>query len=303
MSNGDARLRTGTAEDAPGRTATGRDPAGRAPATGRDGPAIGRDGPATGRVPATGRAGFREALASEWVKFRSVRSTVWTTVAAALLTPVGAVFVAASGSLQDDDTVLGGSLTTAVVAQMLAAVLGALVICGEYGSGTLRTTLTACPRRVTVLAAKATLLAGGLTVLGVVSCTGAYLLGDALLPDGRHAQGEPLPALLGVGLSFAVAGLLGLAVGTLVRHSAGAVTAVIGLLLLPSLFGPLFGGAQRWVAGVSPTAALEKLSQTSDATAETVGSLGPWPSLLLVAGYTAAALTAAALALRSRDVG
>ncbi|MFD5200186.1 ABC transporter permease subunit [Streptomyces sp. NPDC058375] len=243
-----------------------------------------------------------QALAYEWIKFRSVRSTVWTTVATAVLPVLGAAFVATSGSLQSDDTVLGGSLTLSVVAQMLAAVVGALVMTGEYSSGTIRTTFAARPRRGTVLAAKATLVAGLMYVLALTSCTVAYLVGDALLPEGRYAQGEPLPALFGIAASFAVAAVLGLAVGTLVRHSAGAVTTVIGLLLLPSLFGPLFGDAERWVAGLSPTAALEKLTQTSDASAGTVGSLGPWPSLLLVASCTAALALAALALLRRRDV-
>ncbi|MGW0762850.1 ABC transporter permease subunit [Streptomyces sp. NPDC002814] len=247
------------------------------------------------------RAGFPQALAHEWIKFRSVRSTVWTTCATAVVPVLGAVFVAATGSLQPDDTVLGGTLTLCVVAQMLAAVVGALLVTGEYASGTIRTTFAANPRRATVLSAKAVLIAGLMYALALSSCTLAYLVGDALLDDGRYAQGEPLPALFGIAASFAVAALLGLAVGTLVRHSAGAVTAVIGLLLLPSLLGPLFGDAQRWIAGISPTAALQKLTQTSDATAETVGSLGPWPSLLLVAAYTAALLLLAAVALRKRD--
>ncbi|MFF9684387.1 hypothetical protein ACF1E6_33030 [Streptomyces bacillaris] len=65
-----------------------------------------------------------QALSYEWIKFRSVRSTVWTTAATAVLPVLGAVFVAATGSLQPDDTVLGGSLTLSVVAQMLAAVVG-----------------------------------------------------------------------------------------------------------------------------------------------------------------------------------
>ncbi|WP_069739706.1 ABC transporter permease subunit [Streptomyces sp. EN27] len=243
-----------------------------------------------------------QALAYEWIKFRSVRSTVWTTVATAVLPVLGAVFVATSGSLQSDDTVLGGSLTLSVVAQMLAAVVGALVVTGEYSSGTIRTTFAARPRRSTVLAAKAALVAGVMYVLALASCTFAYLVGDALLPEGRYAQGEPLPALFGIAASFAVAAVLGLAVGTLVRHSAGAVTTVIGLLLLPSLFGPLLGEAERWIAGLSPTAALEKLTQTSDAAAATVGSLGPWPSLLLVAGYTTALTLGALVLLRRRDV-
>ncbi|MFD3817173.1 ABC transporter permease subunit [Streptomyces rubiginosohelvolus] len=243
-----------------------------------------------------------QALAYEWIKFRSVRSTVWTTVATAVLPVLGAVFVATTGSLQSDDTVLGGSLTLSVVAQMLAAVVGALVMTGEYSSGTIRTTFAARPRRSSVLAAKAALVAGVMYVLALASCTLAYLVGDALLPEGRYAQGEPLPALFGIAASFAVAALLGLAVGTLVRHSAGAVTTVIGLLLLPSLFGPLFGDAERWIAGLSPTAALEKLTQTSDAAADTVGSLGPWPSLLLVAAYTTVLALGALVLLRRRDV-
>ncbi|MEV4997093.1 ABC transporter permease [Streptomyces niveus] len=247
------------------------------------------------------RAGFRQALAAEWIKFRSVRSTVWTTAATFVVPVAGAVFVAATGSLQDDDTVIGGSLTLSVVAQMLAAVVGAMTITGEYGSGTIRTTLAANPNRGTVVAAKAALVAGLMYALALVSCALAVAVGGVLLP-ASHPAGEALPALFGIAGSFAVAGLLGLAVGTLVRHSAGAVTTVIGLLLLPSLFGPLFGGARRWIAGLSPTAALEKLTQTSDATAETVGSLGPWPSLWLVAGCTAALLLVAMGALRRRDV-
>lgn len=166
----------------------------------------------------TARAGFRQALAAEWIKFRSVRSTVWTTVATAVVPVAGAVFVAATGSLQDDDTVIGGSLTLAVVAQLLAAVVGAMTVTGEYGSGTIRTTLAANPRRGTVVAAKATLVAGLMYVVALVSCTLALLAGDLLLAD-RYAAGDPLPALFGIAGSFAVAGLLGLAVGTLVRHS------------------------------------------------------------------------------------
>ncbi|MBU7597646.1 ABC transporter permease [Streptomyces sp. P38-E01] len=252
--------------------------------------------------PPAGRAGFRQAIGHEWIKFTSVRSTLWTAVAAGTVTALGAVFVALSESLQPDDTVLGGSLTLAVVGQMLAAVFGVLVVSGEYASGTIRTTLTACPRRGTVVAAKTTLVASVLYAVGLISCTAAYLLGDALLPSGTYAQGEPLPALFGAAASFAVSGLLGLAIGLLVRHSAGAVTAAVAVLLLPSLLGPLFGDFQGWVAGVSPTAALEKVIQTSDAGAEVVGSLGAGASLLLVAGYTVGVLLVAGTAFRLRDV-
>ncbi|WP_367047047.1 ABC transporter permease [Streptomyces sp. Je 1-332] len=245
--------------------------------------------------------GFREALAFEWTKFTSLRSTRWTLLTTGLLTVVGAVFVGLSGSLQPDDTVLGGSLTLSVVSLMVAGTVGTLTVCGEYASGTITATLTAVPRRGRVLAAKATLLVCLLYVTGLVSCTVAYLLGGAVLEDGRYAQGEPLPALFGIAGLFALVGLLGLAVGALLKHTAGAVVTVVGVLLLPSLFGPLLGDLRRWVAGATPTAALEKLTQTSDASAETVGSLGAWPSLGVVAAYTLLLLVTAWRRLRLRD--
>ncbi|GAA1945691.1 ABC transporter permease subunit [Streptomyces durmitorensis] len=250
---------------------------------------------------ASAAPGFRTALAFEWTKFASLRSTRWTLLVTGVLTVVGAVFVGLSGSLQPDDTVLGGSLTLGVISLMVAGAVGALTVCGEYASGTITATLTAVPRRGRVLAAKAALLACLLYVTGLVCCTAAYLVGGAVLEDGKYARGEPLPALFGIAGLFALVGLVGLAVGTLLKHSAGAVVTVVGVLMLPSLFGPLLGDLQRWVAGATPTAALEKLTQTSDASPETVGSLGAWPSLALVAGYTLLLLGVAAWRLRRRD--
>ncbi|MFI1358745.1 ABC transporter permease subunit [Streptomyces sp. NPDC020898] len=246
--------------------------------------------------------GFGQALAFEWTKFTSLRSTTWTAATTGLATAIGAVFVGLTGSLQPDDTVLGGSLSLTVVSLIVAGVLGALTVCGEYSSGTIGSTLAAVPRRGRVLAAKAVLLAALLYVTSLAACATAYVVGDAILEDGAYAQGEPLPALFGVAALFSLVGVLGLAIGTLVRHSAGAVAAVVGTLLLPSLFGPLFGDLQRWIAGATPTAALQKLTQTSDATPEAVGSVGAWPSLALVATYATVALLVAAGALRRRDV-
>ncbi|CAM5713750.1 ABC transporter permease OS=Streptomyces microflavus OX=1919 GN=Smic_25050 PE=4 SV=1 [Streptomyces microflavus] len=127
------------------------------------------------------------------------------------------VFVAATGSLQPDDTVLGGSLTLSVVAQMLAAVVGALVL-GEqqrHHPDDLRSR----PAPVHGVRGQGGPVAGVMYVLALLSCSTAYLVGNAMLPEGRYAQGDPLPALFGIAASFAVAAVLGLAVGTLVRHS------------------------------------------------------------------------------------
>lgn len=255
------------------------------------------------RLSAVGRAraGFREALLSEWTKIRTVRSAVWSLVAMAACLLGIAVFVGATNSLQPDDTILGGSLTGATIGLIIGASFGVLVISREYATGTIRPTLLACPRRLTVLAAKAVVTAASMFVVALVACFLAYQIGTVMLSGQGYASGEPWPALLGVAACFSVTGVLGLAVGTVLRHSAGAITTMIAVLLLPSLLGPLLGDLERWIAGASPLAALQKLAQSSDASPDMAGSLGAWPSLALVCGYAVVALLGAVALLRSRD--
>lgn len=259
-------------------------------------------GPAWATELGEGRAGYREAVRSEWTKFRSVRSTVGITVALGAAFPVFAVIVAATGSLQPDDTILGASvLGGAALAQVLAVALGAGMITGELRSGTIRTTLAACPRRLVVLGAKATVVAGVVLSVTVPSAAAAHTVGVAMLDGGNHATGDAFPAVLGVAAAIGLVAVLGVGLGTLARHPAGALAAGIGVVLLPGLLAPMLGGAQRWVGGASMTGVLQKLTQSSDATHESVGSLGAWPSVALVALYTAATVIGAAWVLRHRD--
>ncbi len=247
------------------------------------------------------RHGFAQALRSEWTKVRTARATAWTPLVMAAIVPVIAVFVGVTTSIQPDDTILGGSLTGAPPAQMAAAIFGVLVITSEYSTGTIRSTLAARPQRTTVLAAKAVIVAGSTFVASFVASVIGYQIGDLLLSGEGYAQGDAMPALVGVAACFAATGVLGVAIGTILRRSAGAIVAVIGIVMLPSLFGPLFGDWQRWVAGASPAAALQKFTQTSDATPEVVGSLGPWPSLALLGASTVAVLAASIWLFKCRD--
>jgi ABC-2 type transport system permease protein len=246
------------------------------------------------------RPRFLDTLGSEWAKLRTMRSAAWTLAAMAACLVGVAVFVGATGSLQPDDTVLGGSLTGATLGLLVAASFGVVGMSGEYASGMIRATLLACPRRGTVLGAKAAVTALTLFGAGLGACLAAYLVGVVMLPE-RYSMGSPMPALLGIALCFSATGLLGLAAGTVLRHSAGAVTAMVAVVLAPSLLGPLLGGWGRWVTGVSPVAVLQKLAQSSDAAPEVVGSLGAWPSLALVGGVAVVALLAAATMLGRRD--
>ena len=241
------------------------------------------------------------SIRSEWVKLVSVRSAWWTLVAMVAWTAGIAVFVGATHSLQPDDTVLGGSLTGITLAQLLAATSGVLMITREHTTGTIRSTLAATPRRGTVLAAKLAVTVVVTLVTGLVAAVAAYVIGLVMLSGEGYAPGRPWPALLGVAACLAVTAALGLAVGTLVRHSTGAVTAMLGLILLPGLLGPLLGDLQRWAGGASPMAALQKLTQSSDAVPGELGTLAAWPSLALVTAATAVVLALAAVMLIRRD--
>lgn len=243
----------------------------------------------------------RRAVLGELTKFASARSTVWSTVAMVAMVPVLAVVVATTGSLQEDDTVLGASLTGAVPAQMLAGVIGALTLTSEYRTGSIRTTLVAVPHRRRLLVAKAIVVAVITFAGSLVSVAGAYLIGRSMLAGDRYATGDAMPAVFGVAASITLVAVLGLALSAVIRHAAGTIAAVIAVLLLPSLFGPILGDYQRWLGGASPTGVLEKLTQTSDATHDTVGSLGAWPSLAAAALIIAGSSGAAALVFRRRD--
>lgn len=241
-------------------------------------------------------------LHSEAIKIRSVRSQ-WVLLAViGISTPALALFVCLTGSLSADDTVLGGSLTGAVLALALTGAWGALVATSEYSSGTIVPVLASAPHRTRILVAKALIVAVLSSVIAVVSGTVAFATGALLLDRSQYALGSPFPALLGIGAAFAGVGVLGVAVGLLLRSSAGATAAVVGVVILPDLLGPLFGDLQPWVSGASASAVVTKLAQTADAAPEVMGSLGGWHSLLVLTTYTIAAGLLARWVFVVRDI-
>lgn len=259
-------------------------------------------GAATMNDAARGRVGYREAVWFEWTKFRTLRSSVVLAAVLGLGLPLFAVIVAATESLQLDDTVLGASvLGGAALALILAGALGAIAITGEFRSGMIRTTLTACPRRLVVLAAKSSVAAAVVFAVTLPSALAAFGIGLVMLDGDTYATGDPFPALLGVVLAITAIAVLGVGIGTVVRHSAGAVAVTVAVVLLPGMLAPMLGDYERWVGGASLNGVMAKMTQSSDATHEAVGSLGAWPSLGVVAIYTVATVAAAVWVLRRRD--
>jgi ABC-2 type transport system permease protein len=244
-----------------------------------------------------------QLVAAEWIKLSTVRSTVCTAVAMAATTVGTAVLVAATASVQPGEGVVGAALGNAAIGQICAGILGVLIVCGEYSSGTIRATFTADPRRLHVLAAK-TLVTGTVVLLGALaSAWVAVQAATLVLDDPGHPRGTPLPVFLGVAASYAAVAVLGIAAGTALRHTAGAVTAVTAALLLPTLLGPLFGSWQARIAGASPIAVLHDLAHHGDTASPPIGVLGPWLSLSLLCGFSLIALAGSGWLLRSRDIG
>ncbi|PYC77306.1 ABC transporter permease [Streptomyces tateyamensis] len=259
----------------------------------------------------TGRLTLPRVVHAEWIKFRSLRSS-WITlaVAAALAVGFGALFCWAMVSHWDrlpaDEraafTPAEHSLRGYFLAQMAIGVLGVLSVTGEYSTGMIRASLSAVPKRLPVLWSKALVFGAIAWVVTTLSAVVAFLLGQAIL-SGRHIEttfGAPGVArvVLGTGLYLTAIGLLAVALGTLIRNTAGGIASVFGLLLvLPLLSEALPSDWQVHVIPYLPSNAGAALMHTTRAAHE----LAPWAGFGLLCGYVALALAGAAVVLRRRD--
>lgn len=275
--------------------------------------------PATSARP-TGRATqhvtFPRVVASEWIKFRSVRSTAWTLPITALLMVAFSV-LQAWGTTQTDVGELGTVSAAAVVtggwyfAQLAVSVLGILAITGEYSTGMIRSTLAAVPRRLPALWAKALVLT---VVVAGVSLVAVALSYVAALPFLRQlgleldlGSSQDLRLLLGTPLYLATIAVFAFAIGSVVRHSAGALAIVLGLLLVvENVVGAIPLRLFEIVAPFLPMGAGSRLLY-DDATlamfdaAARGAALTPWQGYGVLLGWVAVLLTAAAVLLRRRD--
>src|SRR5262245_40276198 len=191
--------------------------------------------PAPARVPAL-KVTQGRVLRSEFTKFRSLRSTMWTLLAAVvLMIGLGALFSAVTASQYHTFSVVERaafnpvttSLNGVIFAVVAFGVLGVLLMGGEYGTGMIRASLTAVPRRLPVLWGKVAVFAGSIFSVSLVASFLSFFLGQALLSS--HHLGVPVTAadalrsVLGAALYVAVAGLIGVALGALLRHTAAGI--------------------------------------------------------------------------------
>ena len=243
-----------------------------------------------------------DILRSEWTKIRSVRSTVWTlAVTAALMLGFAALIGAAAKSTADGpipgDQAITMSLTGSMLAALSMATLGVLVISSEYRTGGIRTSLMAVPQRMRLLTGKIVVFVAISLVVCVVASAGAIGVGVAIIQPPSIELGDVVRSSLGSGLYLTACGLFGLGLGTLIRHTPGAIVAAISLILvLPMVANQLPGEWGKTVAQYFTTnAGLLVVS------GETNGSLGPWSGFAVYLAWVAVAMLAGAVLMRRRD--
>lgn len=272
--------------------------------------------PASRPLPPPGRGtGFGRLLLSEWTKIRSVRSTIWTLIIFVVVT-IGFTtlftWLTASNwtgpqAAQRNATVAADPVSFILGAglglgQLAIAVLGALLITTEYSTGVIRASLLAVPKRTPMLAAKAVIFAVLILVLGEIISFGAFFIGSSILhshvPVSLSDPGVAR-AVTGSGLYLAVLGLFALAIGALIRHTAGGISTVIGVVfVLPILSGLLPGS---WGAHINAYLPVQAGTMIGHAHQQASDLLSPWEGFGVFCLWTAALLVAAAYLLNRRD--
>jgi ABC-2 type transport system permease protein len=212
--------------------------------------------------PAARRPGLPGALRSELTKILSVRSTYWTLLAQVVASIGWAVLFCAgtvSHGAGPSFNAAGASLTGQVaLGELIIVVLGALVITSEYSTGMIRTSLAVMPRRGVLYAAKAIVFAALTLAISLVTSFVDFFVGQAILA-GKHlnatlTQPGVLRAVLLSATIVTVFGLLAYGTGAIIRHTAGAITAILGVIfLIPALAQALptswYNDVVRWLPG------------------------------------------------------
>jgi ABC-2 type transport system permease protein len=251
---------------------------------------------------------LRRVIRSEWIKFWTLRST-WAVLSAAVLGMLVLALVIAyntrhlTSNLQANDIAPSSTLQGYYLAQLLIGALGVLFVSGEYGTGMIRSTLVAVPRRLPVLWAKlvvfVTVTAASMIAVSFV----AFVCAQALLSHYRtgFSLSDPgvLRVVIGTGIYLTLVGMIGGALGWIVRSTPGALVAYFAVVLvLPVLFGDALGNWGKEVAQFLPDQAGASFSTSIP---ESSYHLSPWVGLLVLVGWVAVALAVAAGVLRRRD--
>ncbi|MEQ4720825.1 ABC transporter permease [Nonomuraea sp. B19D2] len=243
-----------------------------------------------------------DILRSEWTKIRSVRSTMWTLGVTALLMLGIATLISASakgsadGPVPADNAIAMGLIGT-MFAALSMATLGVLVISSEYRTGGIRTSLMAVPKRMNLLTGKITVFTAVSLIVCTVASAASLLVSLVITQPPSLETGAVVQAVAGGGLYLTACGLFGLGLGTLVRHTPGAIVSAIALMLvLPQLTTALPGQWGKTVSDYFTTNAGSLIVMDRGD-----NSLDPWSGFGVYLAWVAIAMIAGAVLMQKRD--
>jgi ABC-2 type transport system permease protein len=292
--------------------------------------------------PAAGRAGLRGVIASEFTKLRSVRSTYWTigslfVSSVGLAAAIGAGTVAAIHNNPGNKALFDATQTSLgfffYVGQLIIAVLGAMVITSEYSTGMIRTSLTAMPRRGVVFGSKLLVFTGAALVVSLVTSFVTFFVGQAVMSgtgvsaslfhsttvplqvfqsDNTPARfvgtvtvtpGTVLGAIIGTALFVTVAAVIAFGLGAIIRHTAGAIAAAVGLLFVLPIITQLLPSSWRDdIVRFVPASSGTVLSATlGAANGDDAHLWSTWPQFGVTLIWAAVLLIVGAYLFRTRD--
>jgi ABC-2 type transport system permease protein len=250
---------------------------------------------------------LKRVVRSEWIKFTTLRSTVSVLAGASAGMLVIAMLNAyytrhLSHSLAANDVVASSPMQGFILGQLLIGALGVLFVTGEYSTGMIRATMTAVPRRVPVLWAKLIVFVAATLSTMLVICVVAFLSAEGLISHYRTgvSLGDPgaLRVVLGTAVYLTLIGMIGAAIGWIVRSTPGALVSYLAVILvIPVIFAEVIGHWGKRVAEVLPSQAGGSFIQSiPDGT-----SLHPWTGLWVLVAWVVAFLAVAVVCLRRRD--
>jgi ABC-2 type transport system permease protein len=245
---------------------------------------------------------------SEWIKFKTLRSS-WAMVAGAVVGLIAIALIVAyntrhlTPNLDLEDIDRSATLQGYHLAQLLIGALGVLFVTAEYGTGMIRSTFAAVPKRIPVVWAKLVVFVSVVAATMIPASILAFVSAEGVISGTRpgYSLSDPraLRMVIGTGLYLTLVGVIAAAIGWLVRNTAGAiVTYVAVILVIPGIFQGLLGNWGKDVAQFLPSRAGESFSTTF---VDTGPNLKPWTGLAVMILWVVGLLAVAVVQLRRRD--
>ena len=269
--------------------------------------------PSASYVPTGSGLSLAGIVRSEWIKLRSLRSTAWSyiivvliSVGMAALMSSSLSFERAGGTLPDAEQarfLLQASTFGIYFGQLVVAVLGVLVISGEYSTGMIKSTLTAAPRRLSTLWAKALVLFVTTYLVSLIGTLASFLVASPILAakgiHGNLFEADLIVPILGGSLYLALISVFALGVGTILRSSAGGIAAALGILLVLPVIFQLIPAA--WAADTLPYLVSNAGFAMFGFAAGSGTPLEWWQGLVTLLAWVAVTIGTAAVLLKRRD--